>query len=921
MRPIKLTLSAFGPYAAKTVFDMSLLGQSGLYLITGDTGAGKTTIFDGIVFALYGEASGSSRQPDSFRSKYAAADVPTYVELEFDYAGKRYIVRRNPEYIRPSKRGDGVTVQTADATLTRPDGTVVTKVKEVTRAVCELIGVDRNQFTQIAMIAQGDFLRLLLAPTAERSAVFRKIFKTDGYLRLQEMLKSKFRETNAELAELNRGLKQSAAGIKLADGSIYGDEFKAICEGEITPTVGVLSLIDRLAQSDKKELCGIDGKIAEADRILEGISLAVGKAETEQKARKELNEAERFVKENEGRLEILKSAHEAEIKKAPEREQLALLLGRLEEMPQRYDALLSLEADVKAKQTALQSTKNDEGAVARKIADLEKELSGIKGLIDSLSSAESDLISAQNRLDRLNERGKRFSLVKTKLDEYGQIKKKYSVALKEYNDKKERFDRKNAEADCLERLWLDEQAGVLAERLCDGKPCPVCGSAEHPSPAKIGDAAPSESEVKLAKEEREQLRGQMQKSSIESGELRGKAKALASEIERMGSEFVSGELAELPRLLAEFEIKSRQESDLAEKELFAAKRRADDRTAAQKRLPECEAALNEAKTDLSNIAQSIARLDAEQKAATEKLKSAAVELPFGTKAEAEAEIAALTAKKAAAERALNEAKAAHESLFATMTAKRAAIKALKESLADGQTVDIDRLYEQKADLTAQKERFVAARDKITARMSANVTAREQIVTRSNLLCECEERWKGLKSLSDTANGTVSGKEKIMLETFIQMTYFDRIIRRANLRLMSMTGGQYELRRRTESDNKHSQSGLELDVVDHYNGSLRAVSTLSGGESFKASLSLALGLSDEIQSSAGGVRLDSMFIDEGFGSLDERSLEQAMNALMRLSDGNRLVGIISHVGDLKQRIDRQIVITKDKTGGSRAEIIV
>ena len=236
-------------------------------------------------------------------------------------------------------------------------------------------------------------------------------------------------------------------------------------------------------------------------------------------------------------------------------------------------------------------------------------------------------------------------------------------------------------------------------------------------------------------------------------------------------------------------------------------------------------------------------------------------------------------------------------------------------------IDTDTLEFELSALKNEKEAANESRDQITARISANRSAREDINRRAELLFDVESRWKEIKALSDTANGSVSGKERIALETYIQMTYFDRIIRRANLRLMSMTDGQYELIRRSSTDNRQSQSGLELDIKDHYNGSLRAVSTLSGGESFKASLSLALGLSDEIQSSAGGVRLDTMFIDEGFGSLDDRSLDQAINALIRLSDSNRLVGIISHVGELKQRIDRQIVIKKEKTGGSKAEIIV
>jgi DNA repair protein SbcC/Rad50 len=249
------------------------------------------------------------------------------------------------------------------------------------------------------------------------------------------------------------------------------------------------------------------------------------------------------------------------------------------------------------------------------------------------------------------------------------------------------------------------------------------------------------------------------------------------------------------------------------------------------------------------------------------------------------------------------------------------IKSLKSQLSSGCALDKDEELEKKTDIENKKGEDDAKSKAIHTRIETNTQALTNIRAKSDSLSELEKRYTWMKSLSNTANGNISGKEKIMLETYIQMTYFERIIDRANTRLMTMSGGQYELKRRREAENNRSQSGLDLDVIDHYNGTERSVKTLSGGESFKASLSLALGLSDEIQASAGGVKLDTMFVDEGFGSLDEESLDQAMRALSGLADGNRLVGIISHVGELKNRIDKQIIVTKDKSGGSRATIVV
>lgn len=921
MRPIKLTLSAFGPYASKTVIDMDRLGKSGLYLITGDTGAGKTTIFDAIVFALYGGASGSSRQTGLFRSKYADAETPTFVELEFDYGGEIYTVRRNPEYTRPTKRGGGVTTESPDATLIRPDGTVVTKIKEVTREITELIGVDGDQFTQIAMIAQGDFLRLLLAPTAVRGAVFRKIFRTDSYGSLQDMLKSKFRDANAELTELNRGLKQSVQSIKLPDGSMYSDELLRLCEAQITPVEAVLELIDRVTETDKTELSAADGKISSADSRLEAVNQAVGKAENEQKARKELADAEKFAADNSERLTALKEEYAVQESKAAQREQLAARAQHLSETLEKYDSLAEIDRELTAKSAELDSAQKAKTTLGDRLLQLEKGISERKQLIAALSSADAQLAEAKNESQWLCECAERFDAVMKKLGEYEEIKQKYSRSLKSYNEKKRLFDEKNAYADRLERLWLDEQAGVLAAGLADGAPCPVCGSTSHPSPAEMSQSAPNESEVKAAKTLREKLRAETESASTEAHGHRTMAGALADEIKRMSAEFVGQAGNDLPDLLAEYEKRQSEEQKAAAQRLADAQNAAKAKKDAEDGLPLAEKALSECRTELSSAEQQTARLSAELEAANKRRADAVKELPFATKKETEDEIAALNAQKAESELALRTAKEQYESLFTAVTEKKAAAQALRDSLKDAGTTDISALYDERTALLAQKEELTALRDSVVTRMNANAAVRDEIDRRSKRLSATEESWRQLKLLSDTANGTLTGKEKITLETYIQMTFFDRIIRRANLRLMAMSGSQYELKRRTETDDKKSQGGLELDVIDHYNGSVRAVSTLSGGESFKASLSLALGLSDEIQSSAGGVRLDSMFIDEGFGSLDEQSLDQAMTALIKLSDGNRLVGIISHVAELKQRIDRQIVVTKEKTGGSKAEIIV
>ncbi|MBQ2422655.1 MAG: SMC family ATPase [Clostridia bacterium] len=921
MRPIKLTVSAFGPYADKTVFDMNLLGEKGLYLITGDTGAGKTTIFDAIVFALYGEASGSSRQPDAFRSKYAADETPTFVELVFDHKGQIYTVKRNPEYTRPSKRGDGFTTQTADATLTHPDGSVVTKMKEVTRAICELIGVDRNQFSQIAMIAQGDFLRLLLAGTTERSAIFRRIFKTDGYGKLQEMLKIKFRDVNNELSELNRGTRQTVEGIKLAADSPFSAEFEQLKASEVIQSDMAIMLIDRVLAGDDAALKLADQKIEGYDKKINEISLSLSRANDAKKAKLDLIAAQKYISENEPILKQAEDLLNIEEAKSDERQAVKLKIQQLTERLKKYDQIDQIDKDILNKQAEITSAETIRGALVNEIDTLDKTIAETKKLISSLDDIEAKSVGAENELTRLNEISEKLRRIAEKLNDYDKIKESYTKATDKYNKARQLFTIKSAEADRLETAWLDEQAGVLASNLREGEPCAVCGSVNHPSPAKISEHAPDGAMVKAAKAERERLRTEMESASADSGELKGKAQALGNEIIELSNEFISGRSDNPKAALSEYKknhIEALNSAKSRVAELCALSKKKE--TAAEG-LPKEEDKLNGKKMEMSATEQTLTRLSAEKKALLERRNLALTELEFKTKTDAESEIADLGKMSDQLEAAYISAKTSYDNLVKAMTEKKATVNAIIESGTTQLEIDTDTLEFELSALKNEKEAANESRDQITARISANRSAREDINRRAELLFDVESRWKEIKALSDAANGSVRGKERIALETYIQMTYFDRIIRRANLRLMSMSDGQYELIRRSTADNKQSQSGLELDIKDHYNGSLRAINTLSGGESFKASLSLALGLSDEIQSSAGGVRLDTMFIDEGFGSLDDRSLDQAINALIRLSDSNRLVGIISHVGELKQRIDRQIIIKKEKTGGSKAEIIV
>ena len=338
-------------------------------------------------------------------------------------------------------------------------------------------------------------------------------------------------------------------------------------------------------------------------------------------------------------------------------------------------------------------------------------------------------------------------------------------------------------------------------------------------------------------------------------------------------------------------------------------------------LPEKNKALESARETLNKLSDEVKAKTIENVSLEKRISELKKKLIFESKNEAENRILSLNEEAESIEKSYDEALKAVNANKEKLTSLKSAKAEIQKRLGNDTDIDLEKVRENKKLLEVRQAELDEKSKAVHSRITANKISLENINTRLAEIKKVEEKWRWMKALSNTANGNISGKEKIMLETYIQMTYFDRIISRANRRFLVMSSGQYELKRRTEAENNRSQSGLELDVIDHYNGTQRSVKTLSGGESFKASLSLALGLSDEIQSSAGGIRLDSMFVDEGFGSLDEESLSQAVKALSSLADGNRLVGIISHVGELKERIESQILVTKDKSGGSRAEIIV
>ena len=921
MRPIKLVMSAFGPYAGRTEVDFEKLGTNGLYLITGDTGAGKTTIFDAIAYALYGEASGDLRDSSMLRSKYAELDTPTEVELVFAYDGKEYTVKRNPEYERKAKKGDGVTVQKAEAELTYPDGRVVTKIKDVNTAIIEIMGVDRNQFSQIAMIAQGDFRKLLVADTKERQEIFRKIFKTDYYRILQDKIKSEYSAVKNEYEVAQNSVKQYIMGIQCDENDVLNIEATKARNGEMV-VEDVVELISKILENDKKSESVTAEKISLIEKSLEEVTAVLAKAEEYSKARSELEKSEKTYAELTVSFEEIKKILEAEKAKKPEQEKLSKQITVIEAEIPKYDELDAKKTEAQKLANQLQTCNKTLESYITAQKGIAEDIAKMKEENKTLENAGANREKLLREKEQAESRKASLENLVKKISAFDVLNANYERAKTAYRDA---FDKAESAKNLYEmnyRAFLNEQAGILAEYLTEGVPCPVCGATNHPCLAEKSATAPTEADVNESKSTYDKARKYAEELSRTAGEIKGQVTSRREEIEKLISDLLdSCELgtaqATAESIIAEIIANLKAINEKISVEEKNAKRKAE----LDEMIPKAEERIKKAEEVIAECRQNISALTASCTEIEKQCKSLSATLKFEGKADAVAKKKFLENTLSAMQKALENAEKNYAESEKEIVGLDAKIKQLKKQISESETVDVEAAEEKKSALTEEKISLTAVQRKIGIRIDANTKCLDNINKKSDELSEIEKRKISLNALNNTANGNISGKEKIMLETYIQMTYFDRIIARANTRFMKMSGGQYELKRSETADNNRSQSGLELSVIDHYNGTERSVKTLSGGESFKASLSLALGLSDEIQSSAGGIKLDTMFVDEGFGSLDPESLSQAFRALADLSDGNRLVGIISHVADLKEKIDMQVIITKEKAGGSKIVISV
>lgn len=986
MRPLNLTISAFGPYKDETFIDFTKLGEKGMYLITGDTGAGKTTIFDAICFALYGEPSGSSRDPRMFRCKYSDAKVPTYVELLFSYHGKEYRIRRNPEYERPALRGGGTTTQKADALLEFPDGReAITKTSEVTKEVEKIIGLSKDQFTQIAMIAQGDFMKLLLSDTTERSKIFRQIFMTGRYQRLQEILKKE-----ANKAEDDYKLKSAIATEKIAQIQVRSEdqeEQKRFLE--CSKADEIEAFIDDIDKEDKEDLKLFSKKESELRKSLADLNRSIGVATERKKSEDLLNKNKAALEKAKPEYESAKEDLKNKTKDYKKSEPLAIMISSEKENLSSYDKLDEIQNSILEAEKKLSALKKAKEELVNKAAELEKEYAAKKKDQQKLKDVPARKIKAEEELGKIKNKGKDVQdIVVAIKNEYPKEKEELLDLQKEYQDQAKKYELIQREYESKNRLFLDAQAGILAEGLSEGEPCPVCGSTVHPHLAVLKQEVPLQKDVDDAMNRAEKQRALMQKAvsrasakkaevnklfdtiiddiksyinkdfiediedehkdnieAIDNGDIsRSEDKSIASDkgdVSRHEDKAdISSNISIIAAILSdEEELRSYKEkyeipaglSDSLGLEFDSLKKDLKDVTAVIKSLKEASDLLESLTAEIPAFEKSIkevSQMQNENALSSKELETTITglkvrekelkkSLTYESKEKALEHIKKLELEKEAIDKAYKDADAKARDCEKKVQDLTGQIAALSKNLAKGKSENLEELEERRSDLNKEYTDNNKLLSLVKNRIDNNKELKTKLLSLGTELETLEHEFTYKKIISQTANGNLSGKAKIMLETYIQRSFFDRIINRANVRFMTMSGGHYELVRRDE-DNIKSQSGLELDVIDHYNGGTRSVRTLSGGESFMASLSLALGLSDEIQRSAGGIQLDTMFVDEGFGSLDDATLDQAISSLASLSEGNRLVGIISHVGELKERIDKQLVVTVTQGKGSFIE---
>ncbi len=927
MRPVKLTMTAFGAYAQKTVIDFDKLGTRGLYLITGDTGAGKTTIFDAISFALFGEPSGEFRESEMFRSRYADNNTRTEVELVFDYRGGSYTVTRALGYERKKQRGEGTVYEAGGARLEFPDKRKpLEKKEEVNKTIENLLGINKNQFKQIVMLAQGDFRRMLFANTEDRQKIFRKIFSTDIYKQFEDKIKEKAKNSDDLLKSGKKEVQLRISDVKCGETDGGLSELKRETENGGLPNLSKLDefcvLLGAQNTEDGKQKEILTERINEVQKKWSRLSEEIVREKENFNRFSELNDLRGQLPDLEKTAENDKrSANEIESANLPKIDALKAQITLLENTLGEYKKLEESTSELSKlkKRLAKETAERDELSVKRE--KLSEKIKALNEERETLKNSGTNLEKLKAQKEKTTHRKNSVSELISAVAELEKKQRKLNDLREKYRKAREEAEKSSENAAQLRRRFNDEQAGMIAETLTDGCPCPVCGSLDHPKKAVKSENAPTQAQVEEAETLARSASDAANEASTKCGSAQGaynEAKsAAAASIEKLG---LSCGLEDAKRsAAAELKAAENELADITNK--FNAETVNNDRyMELEKIIPEQTKQLGDLNERFNGLEKQIA---ADQAAADEKDRQIA-EQRSGLKFKNEAEVlTGINGLKADAATFENEIKSSGKKAVQSgreFDNTKTKIETISKQLPQNYTpADLDEKQAELSDLDNEKKLLSQSSTDIEIRLSGNSAVLKTLTESIPKLKKMEEERDIIQDLADAASGKNGSKTK--LETFVQTAFFSDILSRANVHFRKMSSDRYELVRKEIPNDNRSDHTLDLDVKDLYNGTARDVRSLSGGESFIASLSLALGLSETVQQNAGGIRMDTMFVDEGFGSLDDETLRQAMNALTSLTESDRLIGIISHVDAVKRDIPRKIIVKNNRNSGSTAEMIV
>ena len=884
MRPLYLTISGWGPYKDLVEIDFEKIQQTGLFLITGPTGAGKTTIFDAISYALYGNLSGDMREKGTVRSDFAGADVQTFVKLKMEHAGKVYLIERNPEYMRPKKRKSGeaeYTKEKENAILTYPDGKVVEGIKEVNAKLLDILVLDYNQFKQISMLAQGQFSKLLNAGSKEKVAIFREIFGTHIFDRFTTILRSRVRALEEESKEVRHKLEEALGILAGRNGAEDYEEGLSLRERMDMESIHYQSVLDILAKWEK----AIQNKKKELDSEYEKLDATFRVLSAKEQAATELSQ--KF-----DRLEQVK------------RQQLSLQQQETE--AQKWQQMIAdamVAAQVRVSEVSYEQALDATGQIVQKdrmLKDQYKRLQEESEELKIYGAAGEELAALLEIQVRIAEAESKLAAMDKNIL---QMKQRLEQEQKNYLALEAAKDAAKTAFDNADKAYKRGMVGIVAETmLTEGQACPVCGSLEHPHPATKAEDVPTEQELDelanvLAKKE-----AQFRECYNQLVEKQAQQESRIKECDMLKQQLAQF-MQEKETCIVALEKKQAQQMLECLSDLTVDKVRSR-----QNRYAQMAGLLAGKEEELARSGESIQQAKAEQEEKEKTFLDILKEKKFESVDAYKAAFLPATKQE--------ELQKKLQKYQEDTAATKQLLLHLEEELKGKERPDAEELKLQCRQAKIAREDKQARIQEAGSLSDAVRETKAVLKDKMQILEKVETKYGYEKDLEAMASG--KNVANLVFEQYVLAGYFEEILRAANLRFSKMTGGRYEMARMEEATDARKKDSLEIEVMDYYTGKARPVKTLSGGESFKASLSLALGLSDVIQAMSGGIKVDVLFVDEGFGALDGESLDQACETMQSLVESNRMIGIISHVQELRERISNQIVVERT-SGGSTVKV--